>query len=125
VRARRTFHRLGSRAAAHAYYQASPEIYAAGIAAQVPVPWQTAVPIGIPKTGFPTESMAKVAAATSVRRSRDSRPSATRTSGDSAAVCMMDAGSNGVKILADHILCVPRIPSVAVSSRVALPAVRP
>ena len=62
MRARRTFHRLGSRAAAHAYYQASPEIYAAGIAAQVSVPWQTAVPIGIPKTGFPTESMAKVAA---------------------------------------------------------------
>ncbi|MGO8960169.1 MAG: NAD(P)/FAD-dependent oxidoreductase [Streptosporangiaceae bacterium] len=37
--------------------KAYPEIYAAGIAAQVPVPWQTAVPIGIPKTGFPTESM--------------------------------------------------------------------
>jgi len=42
--------------------KAYPEIYAAGIAAQVPAPWQTAVPIGIPKTGFPTESMAKVAA---------------------------------------------------------------
>src|SRR5260370_5756096 len=41
---------------------AYPEIYAVGIAAQVPVPCQTPVPIGIPKTGFPVESMAKVAA---------------------------------------------------------------
>jgi len=28
--------------------KAYPEIYAVGIAAQVPVPWHTAVPIGIP-----------------------------------------------------------------------------
>ena len=35
---------------------------AVGIAAQVPVPWHTAAPVGIPKTGFPVESMAQVAA---------------------------------------------------------------
>ena len=36
-------------------------VYAVGIAAAVDVPWQT-VPVGIPKTGFPTEQMAHVAA---------------------------------------------------------------
>jgi hypothetical protein len=32
------------------------------VAAAVPVPWQTATPVGIPKSGFPTERMAHVAA---------------------------------------------------------------
>ena len=33
-------------------------LYAVGIAAQVTAPWQTPTPVGIPKTGFPTEVMA-------------------------------------------------------------------
>jgi hypothetical protein len=38
-------------------YQAAgyDNVYAVGIAAAVDVPWQTATPVGIPKTGFPTE----------------------------------------------------------------------
>jgi NADH dehydrogenase FAD-containing subunit len=90
----------------HDTYQskAYPEIYAAGIAAQVPVPWQTAVPIGIPKTGFPTEAMAKVAARNIVAAIKGQPPVSHKDFGDMAAVCMMDAGSNGVMILADHML---------------------
>ncbi|HEX9335303.1 MAG TPA: FAD-dependent oxidoreductase, partial [Pseudonocardiaceae bacterium] len=48
----------------HDTYQskAHPDIYAVGIAAAVAVPWTTAVPVGVPKTGFPTEVQAHVAA---------------------------------------------------------------
>jgi NADH dehydrogenase FAD-containing subunit len=84
--------------------KAYPEIYAAGIAAQVPVPWQTAVPIGIPKTGFPTESMAKVAARNIATAIKGEPPASHKDFGDMAAVCMLDAGANGVMILADHML---------------------
>jgi NADH dehydrogenase FAD-containing subunit len=84
--------------------KAYPQIYAAGIAAQVPVPWQTAVPIGIPKTGFPTESMAKVAARNITAAIKGEPPASHKDFGDMAAVCMMDAGANGVMILADHML---------------------
>lgn len=84
--------------------KAYPEIYAAGIAAQVPVPWQTAVPIGIPKTGFPTESMAKVAARNVAAAIQGKPPASHKDFADMAAVCMLDAGNNGVMILADHML---------------------
>ena len=84
--------------------KAYPEIYAAGIAAQVPVPWQTSVPIGIPKTGFPTESMAKVAARNIAAAIKGEPPVKHKDFGEMAAVCMMDAGNNGVMILADHML---------------------
>jgi len=84
--------------------QAYPEIYAVGIAAQVPVPWHTAVPIGIPKMGFPVESMAKVAARNIAAAVKGEPLSSHKEFGEMAAVCMMDAGNNGVLILADHIL---------------------
>jgi len=84
--------------------KAYPEIYAAGIAAQVPVPWQTSVPIGIPKTGFPTESMAKIAARNVAAAIKGEQPVAHKDFAEMAAVCMMDAGTNGVLILADHML---------------------
>ncbi len=84
--------------------KAYPQIYAAGIAAQVPVPWQTSVPIGIPKTGFPTEAMAKVAARNIAAAIKGQPPVSHKDFGNMAAVCMLDAGSNGVMILADHML---------------------
>ena len=84
--------------------KAYPEIYAVGIAAQVPVPWQTAIPIGIPKTGFPVESMAKVAARNIAAAVKGEPPISHKEFGEMAAVCMMDAGNNGVLILADHML---------------------
>jgi NADH dehydrogenase FAD-containing subunit len=83
---------------------AYPEIYAVGIAAQVPVPWHTAVPVGIPKTGFPVESMAKVAARNIASAIRGEPLASHKEFGEMAAVCMLDAGNNGVMILADHML---------------------
>ncbi len=87
-------------------YQSEPydEVYAVGIAAAVPVPWQTSTPLGIPKTGFPTERMAHVAAKNIAAQIRGEQPHAHEEFGDIPAVCVMDAGNNGVIILADKML---------------------
>ncbi|MGE0880009.1 MAG: NAD(P)/FAD-dependent oxidoreductase [Acidimicrobiia bacterium] len=80
------------------------DVYAVGIAAAVEVPWQTPTPVGIPKTGFPTEQQAHVAAKNIAAQIRGDAPSAHKTFGEIPAVCVMDAGNNGVIILADHML---------------------
>jgi sulfide:quinone oxidoreductase len=80
------------------------DIYAVGVAAAVDVPWQTPTPVGIPKTGFPTEVMAHTAAENIAAQIRGEQPSRTKSFGDIKAVCVMDAGNNGVIILADKML---------------------
>ncbi|MEI6373970.1 MAG: FAD-dependent oxidoreductase [Actinomycetes bacterium] len=79
-------------------------VYAVGIAAAVAVPWQTATPVGIPKTGFPTEQMAHVAASNVASQIRGEAPAKHKEFGDIKAICVMDAGNNGVLILADKML---------------------
>ena len=80
------------------------DVYAVGVAAAVEVPWTTAVPVGIPKTGFPTEQQAHVAARNIAAQVRGEQPTAHKEFGDIPAVCVMDAGNNGVIILADKML---------------------
>lgn len=80
------------------------DIYAVGIAAAVAVPWQTSTPVGIPKTGFPTEQMAHVAARNVAAQIRGELPADHKEFGDIKAICVMDAGNNGVLILADKML---------------------
>ena len=80
------------------------DVYAVGIAAAVDVPWQTAIPVGIPKTGLPTETQARVAAKNIAAQIRGEEPSEHEAFGDIPAVCVMDAGNNGVLILADKLL---------------------
>ncbi|MDY7100688.1 MAG: FAD-dependent oxidoreductase [Actinomycetota bacterium] len=84
--------------------EAHDEVYAVGIAAAVQVPWQTAHAVGIPKTGLPTEQMAHVAAHNIVAQIRGEDPPDHKTFGDIPAVCVLDAGNNGVLILADKML---------------------
>jgi sulfide:quinone oxidoreductase len=80
------------------------EVYAVGVAAAVDVPWQTPTPVGIPKTGFPTEVMAHTAAENIAAQIKGEPPTASKAFGDIKAVCVMDAGNNGVIILADKML---------------------
>jgi sulfide:quinone oxidoreductase len=80
------------------------DVYAVGIAAAVTVPWQTPTPVGIPKTGFPTETQAHVAARNIAAQIRGDAPADEKEFGDIKAVCVMDAGNNGVIILADKML---------------------
>lgn len=80
------------------------DVYAVGIAAAVDVPWQTAVPVGIPKTGYPTEVQAHVAATNIAAQIRGDTPSETKDFANIPAACVMDAGNNGVVILADKML---------------------
>ncbi|MFC4119878.1 hypothetical protein [Nonomuraea zeae] len=81
-----------------------PDIYAVGVAAAVKVPWTAAIPVGVPKTGFPTEVQARVAAANIAAQIRGEEPAAHKEFGAIPAVCVMDAGNNGVLILADRML---------------------
>lgn len=80
------------------------DVYAVGVAAAVDVPWQTPTPVGIPKTGFPTEQMAHTAVSNIVSQIKGEQPTAEKAFGDIPAVCVMDAGNNGVIILADKML---------------------
>jgi sulfide:quinone oxidoreductase len=84
--------------------EAFDDVYAVGVAAAVEVPWQTPTPVGIPKTGFPTETQAHVAARNIAAQVRGEAPGDHKEFGDIPAVCVMDAGNNGVIILADKML---------------------
>ncbi len=80
------------------------DVYVVGIAAAVEAPWQTAVPVGIPKTGYPTEVQAHTAASNIAAQIRGEVPTTEKAFGDIKAICVMDAGNNGVVILADKML---------------------
>jgi sulfide:quinone oxidoreductase len=79
-------------------------VYAVGIGTAVNVPWQTSHAVGVPKTGFPAETMARVAATNIAAQVRGEAPVRRESFGEIPAVCIMDAGNNGVVILADHML---------------------
>ncbi|MGF0115167.1 NAD(P)/FAD-dependent oxidoreductase [Promicromonospora sp. Marseille-Q5078] len=80
------------------------DVYAVGIASAVPVPWVTPVPVGVPKTGFPTEQQAHVAARNIADQVRGQAPSSSKEFARIPALCIMDAGNNGVAMIADRML---------------------
>ena len=83
---------------------AHANVYTVGIATAVDAPWQSANAVGVPKTGFPAEAMARVAADNIGAQIRGEEPTREENFGSMPAVCIMDAGNNGVVILADHML---------------------
>lgn len=93
---------------------AHPEIdrvYAAGVDVAIAPPEQTPVPAGVPKTGYMSEAMAKVAAANMVADIQGGERKALPLS-DMGAMCMLDAGNGGFMIRTDHILGTPEHPRI-------------
>ncbi|MGE0815788.1 MAG: NAD(P)/FAD-dependent oxidoreductase [Vicinamibacterales bacterium] len=78
-------------------------VFAAGVAVHVAPPGPTAVPCGVPKTGWPTEQMAKTAVKNIVA-SINGAPLVAQKFDDMAAYCIMDAGNMGMIIAGDHML---------------------
>jgi sulfide:quinone oxidoreductase len=79
------------------------DVYAAGVAIAIAPPQPTAVPAGVPKTGQMSETMARVAAhniAADIQGGK--RRSLPIT--ELAAICVLDAGNNGIVFKADHVL---------------------
>lgn len=84
--------------------EAYDNVYAIGLAAAVKVPWTTPVAVGVPKTGFPTETQAHVAVHNIANQIKGKPADKEKAFGEIPAVCVMDAGNNGIMLLADHML---------------------
>ena len=78
-------------------------IYAAGVAVAVKPPSETPVPCGVPKTGYPTEQMAKTAVKNIIADIKG-LPKQHAKFDDMAAYCIMDTGNMGMVIVGDHML---------------------
>ncbi len=79
-------------------------VYAAGISVHVPPPAETPVPCGVPKTGYPSEQMAKTAAHNIMVDITGQGERHELEFGDIKALCIMDTGNMGMMILGDHML---------------------
>ena len=82
----------------HAKYK---NIFAVGVAIAIAPPEQTPVPVGVPKTGFMTVKMAKIAAATIASEIFGKTPPA---GADIGVVCLMDMGSTAAIMKAYPVL---------------------
>jgi sulfide:quinone oxidoreductase len=80
-----------------------PDIFAAGVAIAIAPPQPTPVPAGVPKTGQMTETMAKVAVH-NIAADLDGSDRHLLPIGDLDAMCILDAGNNGVIFKASHVL---------------------
>jgi sulfide:quinone oxidoreductase len=79
-----------------------PNIYGVGVCVAIPPVEATPLPVGVPKTGYMIESMAKAAVA-NIQAAIEDRPIQTRASLN--AVCLADMGHTGAAFVA-----LPQIP---------------
>ena len=81
-----------------------PEIFAAGLAVQVKPPFENmTTPFGVPKTGFPTDVQAKIAAHNIAAEIKGKGKVKREAFGKIPGICVMDAGSKEVWILTNHL----------------------
>lgn len=80
-----------------------PNVYAAGVAVAVHPPESTPVPTGVPKTGYLSEEMARVAAH-NIATAIQGGPEIRLPFGAIDAKCILDAGSTGIIMSSDRIL---------------------
>jgi sulfide:quinone oxidoreductase len=78
-------------------------VYAVGLAVEVKAPFKCVVPFGVPKTGFPTEVSAKIAATNIINSIKGKAAFKKRDWGKIPAVCVMDAGHKEVIIFGDRL----------------------
>ncbi|CUU07573.1 sulfide:quinone oxidoreductase [Candidatus Kryptobacter tengchongensis] len=78
-------------------------IYAAGVAVAVKYPEPTPIPIGVPKTGYMSEVMARVAADNITSKVLGVNRAKKLPFADIAPLCVMDAGNMGVLFIASRI----------------------
>lgn len=83
----------------HVHY---PNIFAAGVAIAVKPPEATPIPIGVPKTGYMSEVMARVASKNIVADLTDEAHVELPFS-EIDAKCILDAGNMGVLMFADRV----------------------
>jgi sulfide:quinone oxidoreductase len=86
----------------HQRSPAFPEIFAVGVCVAIPPIGPTAVPVGVPKTGFMIESMVAATVRNIARLLKNETPDAQATWN---AVCLADFGDTGVAFVAK-----PQIP---------------
>ena len=79
-----------------------PNIYAAGVAVAVRPPAPTPVPTGVPKTGYMSEVMARIAAR-NIAAAITGGPPTELPFPDIKALCIMDAGRQGVIMISNRI----------------------
>lgn len=78
-------------------------IYSAGVAIAVKPPEKTPIPCGVPKTGYMSEVMAKVAAY-NIYAEITGKPPKELPFPEIHGMCIMDAGKQGVFMISDRIL---------------------
>jgi sulfide:quinone oxidoreductase len=105
VRAAKDITNQGGWVKTDGYYRTEPysEVYAAGVAVALNPPAETPVPCGVPKTGYLSEEMAKVAAHNIVADIQGHHKVALPP-GSIDAKCVLDAGNMGIIMSADHFL---------------------
>ncbi len=79
------------------------DIYAAGIAVAAAPPEETPVPMGVPKTGFPTETMARVVVDNIIADIKG-EPHKEFPLAKMPAPCVLDAGRGEIIIFVQHFL---------------------
>lgn len=80
-------------------------VFAAGLSVAVPLPFTTPVALGMPKTGFPSEETAKIAAHNIVRLLEGKGEQLkSKAWGKIPGLCVLDAGHKEVVIVSNHLL---------------------
>ena len=89
----------------NSYYQHKTyqNIYAAGVAVAVKPPGITPIPCGVPKTGYMSEVMARVAAHNIIYDINGEEKREELPFPNIRGLCIMDAGKQGVVMISDHI----------------------